>query len=262
MNDERPDIGIRLRAAREGKGVSLRHIADTTKLTVSTLQALERGNVSRLPGGIYRRAIVRSFAREVGLDPEETLQAFLVQHPDDLPPPASARVSDSTIVDVEPRTPRRGLLQFAVRFFGAAVPVLAGFYYFGGHTTPSSSAPKKAENSRPARPTDVWSPEIVPAGGFSEAPPPAVHPVVVRLTASSTCVLRLTADGRIVLARTIEAGEQIEIELSDELLLSGDDAGAVQFSVNGQAGRLLGQAGEPLDVRIGRDDYQRWLVAH
>ncbi len=260
MIDERTDIGTRLRAAREGKGVSLRHIADTTKLAVSTLQALERGNVSRLPGGIYRRAIVRAFAREVGLDPEETLQAFLAQHPDDLPPPSSSRVAD-VVVDVEPRTPRRGLLQLAVKMFGAAVPVLAGYYYFGGHSTPSS-ATKKVENGLPARPTDVWSPEIVPAGGFSEAPPPSAHPVVVRLTASSSCVLRVTADGRVVLARTIEAGEQIEIELSDEVLLSGDDAGAVQFSINGQAGRLLGQAGEPLDVRIGREDYQRWLVAH
>jgi len=260
MIDDRTDIGKRLRAAREGKGVSLRHIADTTKLGISTLEALERGKVSRLPGGIYRRAIVRSFASEVGLDPEETLQAFLAQHPDDLPPPSSSRVADPVII-AEPRPPRRGLLQAAVKLFGAAVPVLAGFYYFGGHSSPSS-ATKRMENNLPARPTDVWSPEIVPAGGFSEAPPPALHPVVVRLTASSSCVLRVTADGRLVLARRIEAGEQVEIELSDELLLSGDDAGAVQFSVNGQAGRLLGQAGEPLDVRIGREDYQRWLVAH
>jgi cytoskeleton protein RodZ len=261
MIDERTDIGTRLRAAREGKGVSLRHIADATKLTVSTLEALERGQVSRLPGGIYRRAIVRAFAREIGLDPEETLQAFLAQHPDDLPPPSSGRSADQIVVDAEPRTPRRGLLQLAVRLLGAAVPVLAGFYYFGGHST-ATSAPKKMENSLPARPTDVWSPEIVPAGGFSEAPPPALHPVVVRLTASSSCILRVTADGRVVLARTISAGEQIEVELSDELLLSGDDAGAVQFSVNGQAGRLLGQAGEPFDVRIGRDDYHGWLVGH
>jgi cytoskeletal protein RodZ len=260
MIDERTEIGARLRGAREGKGISLRQIADTTKLSVSTLEALERGRVSRLPGGIYRRAIVRAFAREVGLDPEETLQAFLDQHPDDLPPLSTARDGDSIVI-AEPQTARRGLLQLAVKLFGAAVPLVAGFYYFSGHATPFPSR-KVAENSLPARPTDVWSPEIVPAGGFSEAPPPAAHPVVVRLTASSSCVLRVTADGRIVLARTVEAGEQLEVELSDEVLLSGDDAGAVQFSINGQAGRLLGSAGEPLDVRIGRDDYQRWLVRH
>lgn len=70
--------------------MSLRQIADATKLSVSTLDALERGKVGFLPGGIYRRAIVRSYAREVGLDPEEMLREFLVEHPDDLPPPPGA----------------------------------------------------------------------------------------------------------------------------------------------------------------------------
>jgi cytoskeleton protein RodZ len=261
MIDERTDIGARLRSARQGRGISLRQIADATKLSVSTLEALERGNVSRLPGGIYRRAIVRAFAREVGLAPEETLEAFLAQHPDDLPPPGSPKALEAIVDTSDSRTPRRGLLQMAVKLLGASVPVIAGVYYFSGHTPPPV-ARKPTDNALPSRPIDVWRPEIVPAGGFSEAPPPAVHPVVVRLTISSACVLRVTADGRIIVARAMSPGEQLEVALSDELLLSGDDAGAVQFSINGQAGRLLGAARDPLDVRIGRDDYERWLVSH
>jgi cytoskeletal protein RodZ len=259
MIDERTDIGARLRSARQGRGISLRQIADATKLSVSTLEALERGQIARLPGGIYRRNIVRAFAREVGLEPEETLQAFLGQYPDELPPLGSAR---HEVVEVaEPRTARRGLLQMAVKLLGAAVPVIAGVYYFSGQAAPTPGR-KVTETARTTRPNDVWRPEIVPAGGFSEAPPPAVNPVVVRMTVSSECVLRVTADGRIVVARTVSAGEQLEVELSEELLLSGDDAAAVQFSINGQAGRPFGRAREALDVRIGRDDYQRWLVKH
>lgn len=260
MIDERTDIGARLRTARQGRGISLRQIADATKLSVTTLEALERGNVSRLPGGIYRRAIVRAFAQEVGLPPEETLEAFLAQHPDDLPPPGSPKALDA-IETSEARTPRRGLLQMAVKLLGASVPVIAGIYYFSGHTPPPVGR-KPTDSVLPSRPIDVRRPEIVPAGGFSEAAPPAVHPVVVRLTISSPCVLRVTADGRIIVARAMSAGEQLEVALSEELLLSGDDAGAVQFSINGQAGRLLGAAGDALDARIGREDYERWLVAH
>lgn len=262
MVDERHDFGARLRAAREGRGISLRQIADATKLSVSTLEALERGQVSRLPGGIYRRAIVRSFATEIGLEPEDTLRAFLAQYPDDLPPPGTV---EGVVDPAEQRSvTRRGLVQLAVRLLSAAVPVVAAFYYFGFFSGPVPLPPvrRTADMALPARPVDVWRPEIVPAGGFSEGPPPAVHPVVVRFTISSECVLRVTADGRVVVARTMSPGEQLEAELSDELLLSGDDAGAVQFSINGQAGRMLGDAGEPLDVRIGRDDYQRWLVEH
>ena len=71
------DFGEKLREAREGRGISLRQIAKTTKITVSALEALERNDVSKLPGGIFSRAFVRSYAAEVGLDPEQTVREFL-----------------------------------------------------------------------------------------------------------------------------------------------------------------------------------------
>lgn len=77
------DIGTWLRDRREQSGLSLRQIAETTKFSVLTLQALERNRIDQLPDGIYRRAIVRSFASQIGLDPEQTLQAFLTAHPQD-----------------------------------------------------------------------------------------------------------------------------------------------------------------------------------
>ena len=60
------DFGSRMRHAREQRGVSLRQIADATKISVSQLEALERNDVSRLPGGIFSRAFVRSYADERG----------------------------------------------------------------------------------------------------------------------------------------------------------------------------------------------------
>jgi cytoskeleton protein RodZ len=71
------DFGAKLRAARERRGVSLRQIAETTKISVSALEALERNDPSRLPGGIFSRAFVRSYAAEVGLDPDATVREFL-----------------------------------------------------------------------------------------------------------------------------------------------------------------------------------------
>ena len=87
-------------------------------------------------------------------------------------------------------------------------------------------------------------------------------PVVVTLTISSRCQLRVVADGNEILGRTMEPGETVPIELGSELLLLGDNAAAVQFSINGQAGRLLGEPGDILSARIGRDDYQDFLVRY
>src|SRR5215831_850441 len=81
--DGLPGVGATLRAARERRGVSLRTIAEATKISISVLEALERNDVSRLPGGIFSRAFVRSYATEVGLDPEATIQEFVAQFPHD-----------------------------------------------------------------------------------------------------------------------------------------------------------------------------------
>src|ERR1700687_2861327 len=100
------DFGSRLREARERRGVSLREIANATKIAVSFLEALERNDISRLPGGIFGRAFVRSFANEVGLDPEATIQDFIAQFPHDsvtVGHPRSEHTVDNEAVDKDRR---------------------------------------------------------------------------------------------------------------------------------------------------------------
>ena len=83
VEQAKPDFGNKMKRLREERGVSLRRIADATKISVSALEALERNDISRLPGGIFSRAFVRSYAIEVGLDPEKTVREFLAQFPHD-----------------------------------------------------------------------------------------------------------------------------------------------------------------------------------
>lgn len=78
------DFGTRLREARERRGITLRQIADHTKISMSALEALERNDASRLPGGIFARSFVRSYAAEVGLDPDATVDDFLDRFSDDV----------------------------------------------------------------------------------------------------------------------------------------------------------------------------------
>jgi cytoskeleton protein RodZ len=75
------DFGARMKLVREQRGVSLRQIADATKISVGQLEALERNDISRLPGGIFSRAFVRSYAAQIGVDPEQTVREFLSQFP-------------------------------------------------------------------------------------------------------------------------------------------------------------------------------------
>lgn len=247
---QRPlDPATRLKRAREAKGLSCRQLAETTKLSVRTIEALESDCLSQLPQGIYRRAIVRSIASEVGLDPDQLLREFTAAHPDELLLPVSA----SVVLTPEPSRSLQRVLALA----GAILPLLTGAAYLGWPTARASEVPA-ITNSAPV----PLRAEVLPAGGFTEASVPLPRPVVVTLTMSSRCQLRVVADGREVIARMVEQGETLPLELGAELWLLGDNASAVQFSINGQAGRQLGVPGEVLSVRIGRDDYEDFLVRY
>jgi cytoskeleton protein RodZ len=70
-------FGEDLKQAREAKGVALDLIANTTKITTRYLQAVEQERFDQLPGGVFRRSIVRSYARTAGLDEELWVKRYM-----------------------------------------------------------------------------------------------------------------------------------------------------------------------------------------
>src|SRR5262245_15191811 len=74
-------FGARLRHQREKKGVSLRTIANQTKIKLSLLEGLERDDIRYWPAGIFRRAFVRDYAQAIGLDPDAVVREFVERYP-------------------------------------------------------------------------------------------------------------------------------------------------------------------------------------
>jgi hypothetical protein len=75
-------FGTRLRTQRERRQIELTAISEQTKIKESLLEALERDDVSRWPGGVFRRAYVRAYAHAIGLNPDIVVQEFLRLYPD------------------------------------------------------------------------------------------------------------------------------------------------------------------------------------
>lgn len=69
-------IGERLRLAREERGIPLREISDQTRISVHFLEAIESNDYKRLPGGIFNRSFVKAYARYVGYDEKEAVDAY------------------------------------------------------------------------------------------------------------------------------------------------------------------------------------------
>ena len=123
------DFGSRLREARERRGVSLRQIANATKISVSFLEALERNDVARLPGGIFSRAFVRSYAGEIGLDPESTIREFIAQFPQESVTTGHPMAEQGE--DREAVESTRRMAKTFLRLAFVSVPVAAAVVYFG-----------------------------------------------------------------------------------------------------------------------------------
>ena len=78
--DDTTTLGAYLRAERERRGLALRTISENTKVSLPLLEGLEADDISRWPGGIFRRAFVRAYAESVGLDPDDVFKRFEHQH--------------------------------------------------------------------------------------------------------------------------------------------------------------------------------------
>src|SRR4051812_7114610 len=79
------DVGLELRQARERRGVSLQELANSTKISVRVLQAIESADLTRLPAKVFPRSFVKTYAAQVGLEPDGTMRRYLEQ----LEPPAT-----------------------------------------------------------------------------------------------------------------------------------------------------------------------------
>jgi hypothetical protein len=66
-------FGEFLRTARERRGLTIQQISHETKIPWRHLDALERGNLGAVPGGVYRRGEIRAYAHVVGLDEKVAL---------------------------------------------------------------------------------------------------------------------------------------------------------------------------------------------
>jgi len=74
MNDQRTTSA--LSTIRRNRGISLQQIADATKISIRSLEAIEQGDFGKLPGGIYNTSYIKQYARAIDYDEGELLAAY------------------------------------------------------------------------------------------------------------------------------------------------------------------------------------------
>ena len=286
-------FGAKLRDARERRGISLRQIANATKISISALEALERNDVSRLPGGIFSRAFVRSYAIEVGLDPDAAIQEFIAQFPADA---TSAHMAVETVEDAISVDRERRMAGTVLSLALIALPIAGAVLYYAvvGRGAPkpnaapiavAAAAPDLNRTAEPPVAPPAPEPVAPPAATAPPAPPPAApasatgapapvaarasletapepsgDSVTVTMSVKRPCWVSASVDGERRIERLMQPGEQQTIEVRRELVLTAGDASAIALAFNGAPARPLGKAGEVVTTRFNLNNYKDYVL--
>jgi cytoskeleton protein RodZ len=260
------DFGGKLRQARERRGISLRQIAANTKISTAALEALERNDISRLPGGIFSRAFVRSYAIEVGLNPDETLKEFLERFDAEPAPTVAQLVEPEEESEFESRQRMAAVVLTLVVVSIVVLVGLALLMLRGG--SEAEPGPRQAllndeQGSQVEDPPEVEPPPAArPAVEMRAPAAPSAGPVQgfrLELHPTGSCWISLSIDGERILARVVEAGERLTYQVRRQAVLDVGDAGAFEYTVNGRPGRSLGAAGQVRTARLNPDTLDDYL---
>jgi cytoskeleton protein RodZ len=256
-------FGTWLRRQRELREISLRDVAERTKISLRYLEAMEEDRFDLLPAPVFAKGFLREYARYVGLSPDEVVNHWLaVQQAGERP--------EGEDEEASPRGGRRRLsrllLLLALLVIGAVVaflvyrqqhpaaarPARTGSAGSPGAVplTPAAPAqPPAAETSSTAPPAapaaGIAGPAALPAGpGEATAaaalqPPPAPEteappaPLEVNLDFSRECWVDALIDGKKRIAEQRVAGEALRLPAQKTVQLTLGDAGAAEVQVNG-----------------------------
>lgn len=272
-------VGEILRRTRVHYGQSLTDVEKILRIRAIQLEALETGDIQRLPGRVYAIGFVRAYSEYLGLDGNKMVQLFKLQsvgsqRRPELHFPASAS---------ESRMPGLWVL-----FVSAAMTALILLVWI---TIGDSAGPRR--ESIPEIPSDIVAavdlemPEavappsvkqimgpvqpsqpLIPARDAAApaveqktefALSPAEHKIVIRVMETSWVEIR-NAQGKAILSRTLRQGDVYYVPREEGLKLTTGNGGGLEIEVDGQVlPKLGGKGGVMRGVALNADTLKKFI---
>jgi cytoskeletal protein RodZ len=216
---ELASFGEELRREREIRGISLKEIADATKISKRFLEAIERNDHVTLPAPVFTRGFVREYARYVGLNVEEMVNRYnYAASTDDRieKPPQVEKYAAVPPRDISPKPPaKRGIPPAYARVnrsFIAILFILAALAGVAWWAVQRRSLSEEEPAVVPVTTAPLPAPALPPK--------PVVDDSKLRMTVEwvEDSWVELEADGKRVLRDTLAAGERRSFEATDTFL--------------------------------------------
>jgi cytoskeleton protein RodZ len=257
------NFGATFKKARESRGISLGKIAAETRISTRFLAAIENEEFNLLPGGIFNRGFVRTYAEKVGLDPDQAVADYErlaeVHHP----------LETFAAASTAPAKADHRLYPIAV---GALILVIVIFYIVNresGHlaqTANVSPSPAVTQPVTPAaqpapppnNPPQITSaaPEPEPPAPVPAAPAAAVAPdktqaLTVEMQVKEETWIKIVTDGTTANAgEVLKPGMTRQFTAQASMTINIGNAAGISIKINGMTAKPLGKSGQVRELTI------------
>jgi cytoskeletal protein RodZ len=236
-------FGELLKREREMREVTLNEVTVATRIAPRFLEAFEREEWEKLPGGVFNRGFVRAIARYLGLNEENLLSEYDLAYGEQKP------VAAPLIENPIPSPPKWAfavaILGIVLVAWGAIGGGMYGWKRYAAHRAAKSAAILAASTASssargvPVRDADPVASPNAPAASSASA---VLTPARLDLSVSTSAVtrVRVVADGRVVLDARLPAGETRHLSARNQFVVSAARPSAVLLELNGQTMPGLG----------------------
>ena len=254
-HSELASFGEELRREREIRGISLKEIADATKISKRFLEAIERNDHRTLPAPVFTRGFVREYARYLGLNADDMVNRYNYAAAGDdriEKTPHLERLVELHTPQQDKQRPKKGIpppyarVDRNVVILVVIVVALGAVFYWAlmhRHMTRSDTEVAAVAPPRPV----ITQPKPVETPAASQPNEPLKMTVEVQ---DDSWVI-LEADGKTVINERMRRGDRREVEAQDSFKFrTVGNAGGVRLTLNDVKLPPLGRDGQVVHDRV------------
>jgi len=245
-------LGTLLEKARQQKGLTLEEVEEATRIRRQYLQAFETGDYAELPHPVFARGLLRTYARYLGVDPQEALAAY------DQEAPRQPVHRGPTFMS-EPLSTRRRLDPELVLGLVILVAVIVALAWVvreyilplaqQGLTVPATvGTPAGVAVSSPEPSVSATMVTAAPTITVVSAASPTAGQIKLQVILAGDTPIQVRLDGEVTFDGVLKQGDSRTWVAKRAAALRVEDASAVIVTINDQEVGPLGDAGQAVNL--------------
>ena len=248
-------LGQDLKRERELRCISLKEISSSTKISLRFLQALEEDRLDILPGNFFIKAILRTYAKCIGLEEDYVLNKYYetsLELEQSLEPKQIKRKTRPVV------TKNIKKLIYSLALIIILLLFLFFLYYLFFLKKQTSSPTEESRASTHLQQETTLPPSR--AESLVEFMPEEVN-ITIEISFLEETWLQVWADGVLKVDGLKQPGGKLMVKASKGFLIHLGNAGGISYTLKNKPGKQLGPSGAVIkNLRINLENYQRFLA--